>query len=163
MGELMAPADMMEMMKMTTMNISNMSKQMGVLSAQVTENTNEIASIKSWMQKHEAEETVNRDQARRIRTAIHARVNKLLDINYKDGTTTRESLYADKHYKSGFISKCYADSRKYSRLGTPYTETLRRDIDVTVQYISTWVPECAWDGLTGVEGYKRYLEARRNA
>lgn len=161
MNEMMAPADMIKMMEMTTMNISNMSKQMGVLSTQVTENANEIASIKAWMQKHEAKETVDRIDARRIKSAIHARVNKVLEIEYRDGVVTSDSLYADKYYKPGFLSRCYADARKYSRLGTPYYTTLLRDVEETISYIEKWVPEMSYDGFTGVEAYKRYLNARR--
>lgn len=157
------PNDLMKMMEMTTMNISNMSKQMGVLSAQVTENTTEIANIKAWMQMRESKETVDRDDARRLRSAIHARVCKLLEINYHDGVITPDSIFADKYYRPGFISKCYADARKFSRLGTPYYCTLSRDVEETILYIGKWVPEISFDGLTGVEAYKRYLDARRVA
>jgi hypothetical protein len=72
-------------------------------------------------------------------------------------------MQADKYYRGGFISRCYADARKYSRLGNPYYTTLARDVEETIHYIENWFPEISYDGLTGVEAYKRYLDARRAA
>lgn len=161
MNEVMDPKDMMQMMQMTTMNISNMNKQMGIVSAQLTSFDNRLTGIENRMQKYEDSTLANRDESRRIKNAIHSRVNKVLGIMYHDGVVTNDSLYADKYYKPGFISRCYADARKYSRLGTPYYTTLQRDVEETISYIEKWVPEVSYDGFTGVEAYKRYLNARR--
>lgn len=163
-NEVMTPeANMMQIMQMATMNISNLGKQMGVISEQLTSFDMRLSGIENRMQKYEDSTLANRDMCRRIKNAIHARVNKLLGIEYRDGLVTPESMYADKYYRGGFISRCYADARKYSRLGTPYYTTLARDVEETTSYIGNWFPEISFDGLTGVEAYKRYLDARRNA
>lgn len=156
-------ADMMQMMQMATMNISNLGKQMGVISEQLTNFDVRLSGIENRMQKYEDSTLANRDMCRRIKNAIHARVNKLLGIAYQDGVVTADSMYADKYYRGGFISRCYADARRYSRLGTPYYTTLARDVDEVIHYIENWFPEIGYDGLTGVEAYKRYLDARRVA
>ena len=156
-------ADMMQLMQMATMNISNLGKQMGVISEQLTNFDVRLSGIENRMQKYEDSTLANRDMCRRIKNAIHARVNKLLGIEYRDGLVTQESMYADKYYRGGFISRCYADARKYSRLGTPYYTTLARDVEETISYIENWFPEISYDGLTGAEAYKRYLDARRAA
>lgn len=153
--------DMLQIMQMATMNISNLGKQMGVISEQLTNFDTRLSGIENRMSKYEDSTCVNRDMRRRIKNAIHARVNKLLGITYKDGVVTSDSLYADKYYRGGFISRCYADARKYSRLGCPYDETLARDFEEVIHYIENWFPEISYDGLTGVEAYKRYLDARR--
>ena len=155
--------DMLQIMQMATMNISNLGKQMGVISEQLTHFDTRLSGIENRMQKYEDSTLANRDMCRRIKNAIHARVNKLLGIEYRDGLVTPESMYSDKYYRGGFISRCYADARKYSRLGTPYYTTLARDVEETISYIENWFPEISYDGLTGVEAYKRYLDARRAA
>lgn len=155
--------DMYQMMQMATMNISNLGKQMGVISEQLTNFNSRLSGIENRMQKYEDSTLANRDMCRRIKNAIHARVNKLLGIAYQDGVVTADSMYSDKYYRGGFISRCYADARRYSRLGTPYYTTLARDVEEVIHYIENWFPEISFDGLTGVEAYKRYLDARRAA
>ena len=155
--------DVFALMRMATMNINTLGKQMGVITGQLSEFNGRLSNIEGRMQTYEDRIRVDRDQARRLRSAIHARVNELLGIHHEGGVVAQESLFNDKYYKGGFISRCYTDARNHSRLGTPYTETFVKDYQETLDYISKWDPEMSFNGVSGTEGYKKYLDERRNA
>ena len=155
--------DLMAIMQMATMNISNLGKQMGIISSQITEQAGRLDRLEGRMQVYEDKIRIDRNQARRIRNAIHARVNELLDIRHENGVVAQESLYNDKYYKGGFISRCYTDARNHSSLGTPYTETYNKDYEEVINYVSRWDPEMSFKGVSGVAGYKAYLDERRKA
>ena len=155
--------ELMEVVKQTAFNVAGISEQMGILTNSVrelkleqTKQAKNIEAINNRMQNYEDSVRVTRSQAQNIRNSVHARAAQLLNIHYKDGIITDETgLYNDKYYRSGFISRLYVDARKQSRLGTPYSETLRRDYEECLKYISEWNPP------TGTDGYKAYLDARR--
>ena len=159
--------ELMDIVKQTAFNIASVSEQMGILSSNVKDLKRDVIGIKQdiddyktktdlRMQSYEDSVRVSRTQAQNIRNSIHARAAELLGIVYKDGVITdKVGLYNDKYYRSGFISRCYVDARKQSRLGTPYTETLKRDYEEVLKFINEWDPP------TGKEGYKAYLDARR--
>ena len=135
--------------------INGLGEQMGVVNSRLGRLETKTSNIEDRMNKYEDELRVTRPQADSIRRAIHQRINKLLDIRYEDGVVVSECIRDDKLYKPGFISKCYSDSRKYSDLGTPYYETLRKDYVGVLDYINGWAPE------VGVSGYRIYLDERR--
>lgn len=159
--------ELMDIVRQTALNVAGVSEQMGILQNSVKGIKLELISVKedlasykartdTRMQNYEDCVRVTRTQAQDIRNAIHARAAELLDITYENGIVVGETaLHNDKYYRSGFISKCYTDARKQSRLGTPYYETLKRDYRDVLDYINEWVP------LAGIEGYKVYLDARR--
>ena len=155
--------ELMNVVKQTAFNVETISDQMGIITSEVKNLKLEqirladgLDKVNSRMQKYEDNVRVTRHQAQNLRNTIHAKAATLLEIEYKDGIiTTERGLYNDKYYRSGFISRLYVDARKQSRLGTPYTETLQRDYEECLKFIADWNPP------TGVEGYKRYLDARR--
>lgn len=155
--------ELMNVVKQTAFNVATISDQMGIITSEVKNLKLEqirladgLDKVNSRMQKYEDNVRVTRHQAQNLRNTIHAKAATLLEIEYKDGIiTTERGLYNDKYYRSGFISRLYVDARKQSRLGTPYTETLQRDYEECLKFIADWNPP------TGVEGYKRYLDARR--
>ena len=168
MSEVMSNVEIKEVLQITAMNQKSLSEQMGLVVATVKEIRGDIAGLKNQMnvfdermQGYEDRVRVDRNQARRIRSAIHARVNELLGIEHRNGVVTESSLYADKYYRGGFLSRCYVDSRNHSRLGSPYTDTYIKDYDEVMSYIASWEPEMAFRGASGVAGYKMYLDERR--
>lgn len=154
--------DVIGMIKQTAMNVAATSEQMGLLNTRVhnldikTRNLDEkIGMIEGRMENYEERLRVTRAQSQNIKNSIHSRVNHLLNIKYENHMVSQDSLFADKYYKSGFISRCYADARRESRLGCPYTETLQRDYEEVLNYINEWVPPA------GTNRYKNYLDNRR--
>ena len=154
--------DVMKIVKQTAFNVQGISEQMGIISAEVKamkleqrKQANEIQALNDRMQNYEDRVRVTRSMSQNIKNSIHARVRELLKIEYINGVVTAESIYADKYYRPGFISRCYTDARKESRLGTPYSETYQRDYEEVLEFINKWVPP------TGVEGYMSYLDLRR--
>lgn len=150
--------------KQTALSVSAISEQMGLITSEMKHLKQEIFDIKARQDRtdnrlsnYEDRLRVTRHQSQNIRNSIHMKAADLLDIDYdKDGVIISETaLYNDKYYRSGFISRCYVDARKHSKLGTPYTETLQRDYEEVLDFISKWNPP------TGIEGYKAYLDARR--
>lgn len=153
---------LMQVVKQTAFNVANISEQMGILSTEVkslkTEMRRQAEKINAMddrMQNYEDRVRLTRPQAQNVKFSIHERVKALLNIRYENGVVAGVSLYDDKYYRPGFISRLYADARHESRLGTPYSETYQRDYEEVLSYISRWQPP------TGVDGYKSYLDARR--
>lgn len=151
----------MQMMRLTASNINGLSQQMGLVNARIDEQVRRVDRIEERFEERfdavEAELTINRAQANRLQTAIHQRVAVVLKLNFEGGVVADGSISTDRKYRGAFISRCYTDARRKSKLGTPYYATLRCDFQETMDYIEAWEPEV--NG--GVEGYKRYLDIRR--
>lgn len=167
-NEVMSNNEIKEMLQITAMNQKSISEQMGIVASAVKQVIGDMGELKNQMnefgermQGYEDRIRVDRTHARRLKNAIHARVNYLLNIEYKNGVVTQSSLYADKYYRSGFITRCYTDARNHSRLGSPYTETYNKDYEETMSYINGWEPEMSFNGVSGVAGYMMYLDERR--
>lgn len=153
--------ELMDVVKQTAFNVAGISEQMGILTTEIKNIKLEQrrqaegpAAVNDRMQNYEDRIRVSRSEAQNIRRSIHGRVCDLLNIHYINGVVASECIYDDKFYRGRFISRCYVDARKESRLGTPYYETYCRDYQEVLDYIARWVPP------TGVEGYKAYLEIR---
>ena len=170
MNQNYAQNDVMEAMKQAAVNITAISQQLGVVAGQIVslqaeniDQNNRITDLELWKTHHDETDRVSRDQARRIKNAIHARVNHVLGLELKGGLVAKECMDIDKKYRSAFYRKCYIDARKYSNLGDPYTETCKKDYQACLDYFETWVPECEYDGKIGTGAYLAYLDDRRNA
>lgn len=119
--------------------------------------------IRDRMTHHEETERVTRDQARRIKGAVHARVNHVLGIELNGGLVKKECMGIDKKYRSAFFGRCYSDARKYSDLGSPYSETCQKNYKAVIDYIENWEPECEYEGMIGTKAYIAYLDDRANS
>lgn len=156
-------SQILEAMKLTAITAREHSEQLGLILANQKKQDeciealqNDVRLINNRMESYEDRLRVTNSQAQNIRNSIHAKAAQLLSIEYKNGIIANsEGLYNDKYYRSGFISRCYVDARKQSKLGTPYRETLQRDYEEVLEYINSWEPP------TGTTGYKAYLDARR--
>ena len=141
----------------TAMSVNAQSKQMGLILGTVEDLKQDVNSIKDEMSILKQETAVTRAQANRIQSSIHARVVELLKLDFDGGKVADGSIGTDERYRGGFISRCYTDARRRSKLGTPYYATLRCDFKEVMEYIEAWVPEVSG----GIDGYKRYLDIRR--
>ena len=141
----------------TAMSVNAQSKQMGLILGTVEELKQDVGEIKNEMEVLKHETTVTRFQANRIQSAIHTRVAEILKLEFDGGKVADGSIKTDAKYRGGFISRCYTDARRKSKLGTPYYATLRCDFNEVIEYVAAWVPEVSG----GVDGYKRYLDIRR--
>ena len=160
----------LEILQQTALNISAISEQMGVVAGQIKQikegqidHENRITDLENWKVYHDETDRVSKDQARRIKGAIHARVNYLLGIELNGGLVKKECMSVDKRYRGSFISRCYSDARKYSSLGSSYTETCVKDYPSVMSYIESWEPECEYEGKTGTRAYIAYLDDRAKA
>ena len=160
MNEVMSRDEMLQMMQNATMNISNLGQQMGIIQREVSNVNNRMADIENRMTYYEDTVRVTRDQQRRIRAAVHSRVDYLLGIKTEGGVVAKECLSKEKGYRGGFLSRCYYDARQRSYMGSPYTETFQKDFEAVIDYVSHWTPEVTFEGLSGVEAYKKYLDIR---
>ena len=150
-------SDLLKLAQLNTMNINGLSQQMGlindrmdVIMRRMDGHDNDIETL-----KHNT--TINRTESRRIKKAVSSRVNYLLKIKFNGGHVAEESIADDVRYRGQFISRCYTDAKNHSKMADSYPETLKIDFNEVLEYIESWVPEV--DG--GVEGYKRYLDIRR--
>ena len=103
-------------------------------------------------------ERISVSDSRRLKQAVHARCFYVLGILHSNGVVAEESIADYKHYFGKFCSRCYTDARAKSRLGTPYYDTRKQDYEEVMNYIKSWEPEVQFDGKTGTEAYKAYLD-----
>lgn len=157
-NEIINMDQLLQITQNTAMSVSAQSKQMGLILGNINDLKQDVSAIKDEMEVLKHETTVTRHQACRLQNAIHQRVAMLLGLQFDGGRVSDESIGTDKRYRGGFISRCYMDARRKSKLGTPYYATLRCDFQDTLDYIEAWEPEV--EG--GVEGYKDYLDMRRD-
>lgn len=150
--------ELLQITQNTAMSTAAQSQQMGLVLNKIGNIENDLAGIHNDIDNINANKRVERHQALRINKAIHARVAYLLGIKKSGGRVADECIEVDQRYRGGFISRAYHDARTHSKLGTPYSETLKADFDEVLRYIESWVPEV--DG--GIEGYKHYLDIRRD-
>ena len=157
-NEITVPdGDPMKALQLAAMNINGLSQQMGLVVARMDAQDQRIARVEEDFITIKAEQTITRAQCRRIRKAVMNRVNEVLKIEFEGGRVADGSIVTDQLYRGGFISRLYTDAKNHSKMGESYTETLKVDFGAVIDYIESWVPEV--DG--GVEGYKHYLDIRR--
>lgn len=152
-----ASTDLLKAVQLTAMNVNGISEQMGLALNKINQNTDRIVALEDRLTSHERKETINSAQSRRIRKAVISRVNYLLKIKFKDGRVADESVMDDVRYRGGFIARLYSDAKSHSKMADSYRDTLSIDFDEVLTYIGSWEPEV--DGA--VDGYKRYLDIRR--
>lgn len=138
-------------------SINGLSEQMGLMNDRINDMAGKLDGHENRLGKLEHNTIVNRAEKRRIRKAVMNRVNKVLKIEFDGGKVADSSIQTDMLYRGGFISRCYTDAKNHSKMGESYGETLKVDLDEVLEYIEAWEPEV--DG--GVEGYKHYLDIRR--
>jgi hypothetical protein len=141
----------------TAMSVSAQSKQMGLILSTVEDLRQDMDGMRNDLETLKRETTITRPMCRQIRKAVMRRVNELLEIEFDGGKVADGSIQTDVLYRGGFISRCYTDAKNHSKMGESYSETLKVDFDEVMKYIEAWVPEVG----DGTEGYKRYLDIRR--
>ena len=130
----------------------NTSRQMGLLNERVAEHDRQLMDLTHRMEVRESRETVDRDQADRIRMAVHDRVYKLLEIERENGHAVGHCIKDYKNYFRPFVQSCYGDCKAKGRMGKPYWQTLAIDYDDVITFINSWFPR------GGVNDYKNYLD-----
>ena len=149
--------DYIKLAQLNTMNINGLSQQMGLMNDRMNEIVRRMDNHENDLETLKHNTTINRAESKRIRKAVMSRVNYLLKIEFEGGHVAEECIVTDQLYRGPFISRCYTDAKNHSKMGDSYPETLKVDFNEVLEYIESWVPEV--DG--GVDGYKRYLDIRR--
>lgn len=154
----------------TAINTHSISKQLGIIASAVTDlkahaaqTDQKFSDIDSRMTGWEQRERVTPSEANRIKAAVKAKCYSLLGIEHEGGVIAEEDIPIYKQYFGKFCRRCYLDARNKSRLGTPYYDTRKQDLNDVMTYISNWEPEVQFDGKVGTEAYKSYLDEMRNA
>lgn len=150
-------ASMMDGIQTLVAGIQGQSEQIGVMNSRLNKFSERMDGMCDDLETLKRETTITRPMCRRIRKAVMSQVNKVLKIKFDGGKVADESIETDVLYRGGFISRCYTDAKNHSKMGESYSETLKVDFDEVMEYIESWEPEV--DG--GVEGYKHYLDIRR--
>ena len=149
--------NMMDGIQTLVAGIQGQSEQIGVMNSRLNKFSERMDGMCNDLETLKRETTITRPMCRRIRKAVMNQVNKVLKIEFDGGKVADECIETDVLYRGGFISRCYTDAKNHSKMGESYSETLKVDFDEVIQYIEAWEPEV--DG--GVEGYKHYLDIRR--
>jgi hypothetical protein len=150
-------SNLVKLAQLNTMNINGLSQQMGLMNDRMDQLVGRMDGHDNRLEVLEHNTTINRAESKRIKKAVLSRVNYLLKIEFEGGRVADSSIATDQLYRGQFVSRCYTDAKNHSKMGDSYPETLKVDFDEVLEYIESWVPEV--DG--GVDGYKRYLDIRR--
>lgn len=149
----------------TALNVQAVASQMGVLVAGFNDLKNHmdttdqaIEKLDTRMDGWEERERISISDSRRLKLAIHSRCFYILGIEHSKRVVSEKSMSDYKKYFGKFCSRCYTDARAKSRLGTPYYDTRKQDYEEVMSYIKSWEPEVQFDGKTGTEAYKAYLD-----
>lgn len=151
--------DLLQLARLNTVNINGLSQQMGLMNDRMDSLMKRMDSHDNRLGVLEHNTTVNRAEAKRLQRAVVGRVTYLLGIEREGGRVADSDIPNDMCYRNQFISRCYYDAKTNSKMGLTYSETLKCDFNEVLEYIEAWEPEV--DG--GVEGYKHYLDLRREA
>ena len=118
----------------------------------------EITARKLWEKHHDETEFITKAQRKRMVRAVHARCDDLLGIKIVDGVVAQECLLTKNKYRTRFINRCWIDASTHSVIERPYDETLARNYDEGMAYISKWEPELSYKGLTGKDAFILYID-----
>lgn len=150
----------------TAVNTKSVSEQLGIISSAIiglkthaSETDQKLEDIGQRMTGWEQRERISVSEARRIQSAVKAKCYALLGIEHDGGVVAVESIPTYKRYFGKFCRRCYLDARNKSRLGNPYYDTRKQDLNDVMTYIQNWEPEVQFDGKAGTEAYKSYLDA----
>ena len=138
--------DVMKMMQLAAMNITGLSRQMGLVNARLDNTDSRLDHMEDEVTRIGQETTVTRAQRNRLFNAVTDRCLFLLKT---DDERNR--------YIGAFKRKCWSDAQKKSKCGRPYADTLRIDFDEVLEYINAWEPEY----YGGIDGYKEHLDTVR--
>ena len=150
-------ANMMDGIQTLVAGIQGQSEQIGVMNSRLNKFSERMDGMCNDLETLKRETTITRPMCRRIRKAVMNQVNKVLKIEFDGGKVADKCIETDLLYRGGFISRCYTDAKNHSKMGESYSETLKVDFDEVMRYVESWHPEV--EG--GVEGYKHYLDIRR--
>lgn len=150
--------DLMEMIRLTSMNVNGLSQQMGLINTAVNGLQRDVAEVKDRMNYYEDNLRITRSQGKILKRTVTNRVNELLGIEYDGGRVADDCVEIDRKYRGGFISRCYTDAKKAGVMAECYWETPRADYMKCIEYIEAWIP----DVKGGVKGYQEYLDIRRS-
>lgn len=156
---------LMSIVNQTALNTKSVSDQLGIISSAIVSLKNhanstdeKLEDMSQRMTGWEERERISVSDSRRLKQAVHARCFYVLGILHSNGVVADESIGDYKRYFGKFCSRCYTDARAKSRLGTPYYDTRKQDYEEVMNYIKSWEPEVQFDGKTGTEAYKAYLD-----
>ena len=156
-NEVQQSNDLLEVVKQSAFNISAIGQQLGLIVPIVQKLDTKVNEIEGRMHHYEDSLRITRSQGKQIKRAVIARVSELLGIVFEGGRVADESIEVDRRYRGGFISRCYVDAKRNGVMAECYWETPRGDYEKCMEYIEAWYPEVKG----GVEGYKEYLDIRR--
>lgn len=115
-----------------TMNVSNMSKQMGVLATEVNSMRSDLSAVVSDVENLKLNEEITTDQAAVITRAAKLRICEIL------GDTSSLDY---KKYSKIFFKRLYGDTRACAGLGSSIYRTHKGNYQNVVNYIEAWNPK----------------------
>lgn len=168
MNGLMSMDDITKALSLAAVTSQRISEQMGIVNSRIDATEAKIDKIierqdavDRRMENYEDRVRVTRSQRKMIKDAVRARVNYLLGIKNVGGVISLDCMPDEKRYRGAFLKRCYLDAKRESRLGDIIEDTLARDLEEVIAYVGTWIPNVAFEGKIGVEGYKAYLDTRK--
>ena len=132
--------DMQQLMNITgqtAMNVSNMSKQLGVVACAVNTLTDDVNTMKDDIAQLKMNEEITTTQQETIISLAKRRVLEIIGNN---------PLEIQKYMRI-FIQKLYADARREAGLGSKIARTKKRDYQRVLDYIEGWNPKCGCAAL----------------
>lgn len=121
----------------TAMNLSQMSKQMGVITTAVSTMQTDIDGLVNRMDNLELKEEITTTQEENIKECACKRVISIIGD---------DPLEKQKYFRI-FIQSLYKDARRFAGLGSKISRTRKCDYQRCIDCIEAWIPECGCSAL----------------
>lgn len=153
--------DLMDIVRLTALNVNGISEQMGVVVKAVNNLSTDVAEVKSTMSDIndrvttlEEDEALKPYQVHNVKKAIRIRVAGLLKVKFdRRGGATDDTLGVYKRYYSRFCGRLHNDAKAAGIEGSAWQYTPRKNYQKLIEFIADWTP------ARGVDGLKSYFDA----
>lgn len=126
----------------TAMNTNQLSKQMGILDAGLTDVRNDVSIMKTDIEELKYNVEITDAQANQIRRTAQLRVSEILH---------NSNLEKAKYYRR-FIARCYSECKRDGGMGSHIATTKRGDYQRVINYLEAWIPK------GGIDKLKKYVD-----
>lgn len=153
-------SDLMDVVRLTALNVNNISEQMGIILKTVGNLKNDVTEVKTIVSDLsdrvvvlEEDEALKPYQVYNVKKAVRLKVAELLKIKFdKRGGATDDTIGIYRRYYGKFCGRLHNDAKCAGIEETAWRFTPRKNYQKLIEFIANWTP------ARGVDGLKKYFD-----
>lgn len=153
-------ADLMDVVRLTALNVNGISEQMGIILKTVGNLKSEVSDVKAIVNGLndrvivlEEDEALKPYQVFNVKKAVRTRVADLLKVKFdKRGGATDDTIGIYRRYYGKFCGRLHNDAKCAGIEGTAWKYTPRKNYQKLIEFVANWTP------ARGVDGLKKYFD-----